>query len=245
LTYAGKFAVLFGENIYKNTNLLVAEATFAVGRYQIEEPSFHPYTSKYDYWRWRFLHGQYRVRKYPGRRQHGVRAELANIAAESFFDSESSAQPSQELRNPQQEYLRCAEPATGDPPVVPVKFPGTANAGEELSHGGKSQRKRKPKMTSDNRARLRVAALIFVMVNAVVFGVGLVTVLTTPELSQHAFLWIPVVIVSSFVVAPLLAWLIAPMMMQRFIQARRIRWRDVWHSRAVTKTAHLSTAGGF
>jgi uncharacterized protein (DUF983 family) len=77
-------------------------------------------------------------------------------------------------------------------------------------------------MTSDNRARLRVAALIFVMVNAVVFGVGLVTVLTTPELSQHAFLWIPVVIVSSFVVAPLLAWLIAPMMMQRFIQARRI-----------------------
>jgi len=49
-TYAGKFAVLFGENIYKNTNLLVAEATFAVGRYQIEEPSFHRYTSKYDYW---------------------------------------------------------------------------------------------------------------------------------------------------------------------------------------------------
>ena len=49
-TYAGKFAVLFSENIYKNTNLLVAEATFAVGRYQIEEPSFHRYTSKYDYW---------------------------------------------------------------------------------------------------------------------------------------------------------------------------------------------------
>jgi cytochrome c peroxidase len=30
--------------------LLVAEATFAIGRYQIEEPSFHPYTSKFDYW---------------------------------------------------------------------------------------------------------------------------------------------------------------------------------------------------
>jgi cytochrome c peroxidase len=28
----------------------VAEALFAIGRYQIEEPSFHPYTSKYDYW---------------------------------------------------------------------------------------------------------------------------------------------------------------------------------------------------
>ena len=48
--YAQKFAALFGQNIFKNTNLLIAEATFAVGRYQIEEPSFHPYTSKYDYW---------------------------------------------------------------------------------------------------------------------------------------------------------------------------------------------------
>jgi cytochrome c peroxidase len=48
--YAKKFAGLFGENIFRNTRLLVIEALFAVGRYQIEEPSFHPYTSKYDYW---------------------------------------------------------------------------------------------------------------------------------------------------------------------------------------------------
>lgn len=48
--YANKFAALFGENIFKNANLLVAEAMFAIGRYQVEEPSFHPYTSKYDYW---------------------------------------------------------------------------------------------------------------------------------------------------------------------------------------------------
>jgi cytochrome c peroxidase len=41
---------LFGPKIFKDIRLLVAEATFAVGRYQIEEPSFHPYTSKYDYW---------------------------------------------------------------------------------------------------------------------------------------------------------------------------------------------------
>ena len=78
-------------------------------------------------------------------------------------------------------------------------------------------------MTSDNRARLRVAVLIFVMVNAVVFGVGLVAVLTTPALSQHAFFWIPVVVVTSFAFSPPLAWLIAPMMMQRFIQARNMR----------------------
>jgi cytochrome c peroxidase len=48
--YANKFAALFGEQVFKDTKLLVAEATFAVGRYQIEEPSFHPYNSKYDYW---------------------------------------------------------------------------------------------------------------------------------------------------------------------------------------------------
>jgi cytochrome c peroxidase len=48
--YAKKFAALFGENIFKNANLLFAEAAFAVGRYQFEEPSFHPYTSKFDYW---------------------------------------------------------------------------------------------------------------------------------------------------------------------------------------------------
>jgi uncharacterized membrane protein YiaA len=40
-------------------------------------------------------------------------------------------------------------------------------------------------MTSDSRARLRVAVLIFTMVNAVVFGVGLVTVI--PALAQHGF----------------------------------------------------------
>jgi cytochrome c peroxidase len=48
--YARKFAALFGETVLKNSNLLFSEAMFAVARYQIEEPSFHPYTSKYDYW---------------------------------------------------------------------------------------------------------------------------------------------------------------------------------------------------
>src|SRR3984957_12408669 len=48
--YARKFAPLFGEAVLKNQNLLVAEATFAVGRYQVEEPGFHSYTSKFDYW---------------------------------------------------------------------------------------------------------------------------------------------------------------------------------------------------
>jgi hypothetical protein len=59
------------------------------------------------------------------------------------------------------------------------------------------------------------------LVNAVVFGVGLVSVLMTPALAQHSFFWIPAVIVTSFVVSAPLAWFIAPLMMMRFILARR------------------------
>jgi cytochrome c peroxidase len=49
-TYAKSFTGLFGENIFRSPQMLVSEAMFAVARYQIEEPSFHPYTSKFDYW---------------------------------------------------------------------------------------------------------------------------------------------------------------------------------------------------
>ena len=49
-TYAKRFTGLFGENIFRSPQMLVSEAMFAVARYEIEEPSFHPYTSKFDYW---------------------------------------------------------------------------------------------------------------------------------------------------------------------------------------------------
>jgi cytochrome c peroxidase len=48
--YAGTFTALFGTSILDRPDLLVAEAQFAVARYQIEDPSFHPYTGKFDYW---------------------------------------------------------------------------------------------------------------------------------------------------------------------------------------------------
>jgi cytochrome c peroxidase len=48
--YAASLRALFGAQILARAQLLVAEATFAVARYQIEDPAFHPYTSKYDYW---------------------------------------------------------------------------------------------------------------------------------------------------------------------------------------------------
>jgi cytochrome c peroxidase len=48
--YASLFVQLFGPSIFDNSRMTVAEALFAVARYQIESPSFHPYTSKFDFW---------------------------------------------------------------------------------------------------------------------------------------------------------------------------------------------------
>jgi cytochrome c peroxidase len=48
--YAPMFVELFGASILDQPAQLVSEAMFAVARYQIEDPSFHPYTSKFDYW---------------------------------------------------------------------------------------------------------------------------------------------------------------------------------------------------
>jgi cytochrome c peroxidase len=49
-SYSKRFVELFGPRIFSNPKVLVSEAMFAVARYQIEDPSFHPYTSKFDYW---------------------------------------------------------------------------------------------------------------------------------------------------------------------------------------------------
>jgi cytochrome c peroxidase len=48
--YAARFVQLFGPQIFERAGNVVSEALFAVARYQIEDPSFHPYSSKYDAW---------------------------------------------------------------------------------------------------------------------------------------------------------------------------------------------------
>ncbi|SAK60149.1 di-heme cytochrome c peroxidase [Caballeronia temeraria] len=48
--YLDQFKQLFGDRIVSQPDLLIDEAMFAVGRYQFEDASFHPFTSKYDYW---------------------------------------------------------------------------------------------------------------------------------------------------------------------------------------------------
>lgn len=48
--YAGNFRRLFGAAVFDQPELALSEALFALTRFQIEEPSFHPYDSKYDYY---------------------------------------------------------------------------------------------------------------------------------------------------------------------------------------------------
>ena len=48
--YVHDFVALFGAHILGDDQALVAKALFAVGRYQYEDSSFHPYNSKYDYY---------------------------------------------------------------------------------------------------------------------------------------------------------------------------------------------------
>ena len=56
--YAPLFAQLFGPSILRDARGLVAEALFALARYEFEDRSFHPYASKYDLW----LEGKVRFR---------------------------------------------------------------------------------------------------------------------------------------------------------------------------------------
>ncbi len=44
--YAGMFVQLFGAEVLRSPQRLVDEAMFAVARYQLEDSSFHPYTSR-------------------------------------------------------------------------------------------------------------------------------------------------------------------------------------------------------
>lgn len=61
------------------------------------------------------------------------------------------------------------------------------------------------------------------MVNAVLFGTGAVTVLAVPALAAQAPVLLPAAIAASFILAPLIALLIAPRM--RFRNWGKDGWR--------------------
>lgn len=58
----------------------------------------------------------------------------------------------------------------------------------------------------------RIAILISTMVNAVIFGIGTVTILSTPALNANAIYLLPAWIVLNFIVSPFVSKALAPRM---------------------------------
>jgi hypothetical protein len=71
-------------------------------------------------------------------------------------------------------------------------------------------------MTEETWTRVQIAALIYSMTNAVLFGAGLVLVLTLPVVNAAAGLWISVVVAASLILAVPIAWWMAPRLRARY-----------------------------
>ena len=67
--------------------------------------------------------------------------------------------------------------------------------------------------------RTQISAMVFLMVQAVLFGAGLLAILLTP-LRDHAMIAMPVMIASSMALAAILSWQIAPRLRARYWRRR-------------------------
>jgi len=82
--------------------------------------------------------------------------------------------------------------------------------------------------------RLSIAVLVFMMIQAVLFGVGAVLVLATP-LTDMAMQLMPVVVIVSSVIALPVSWFIAPRLQARY-------WRRIGRdSDFISGPAHPAT----
>lgn len=79
--------------------------------------------------------------------------------------------------------------------------------------------------------RLMLSAVVFPMVNAVLFGVG--AIVTLSYFAATAATLLPLVIAASFVVAVPVSWLIAPTLSIRLSHELGLNGRDVNPARAV------------
>lgn len=75
-------------------------------------------------------------------------------------------------------------------------------------------------MRRSTLTHVALAALVFMMTNAVLFGIGMVAVLTIPTLAQYEEGLVPTVVVLSFILAAPLAWIIAPRLRARYWRNR-------------------------
>ena len=70
--------------------------------------------------------------------------------------------------------------------------------------------------------RMQVAAVIYMMVQAVTFGIGVVLVLATP-LQAEAMKLLPVVVLVSAIASVPISWWLAPRLQARFWRAKGTR----------------------
>lgn len=76
-------------------------------------------------------------------------------------------------------------------------------------------------MQRDIKTRAGIAALLYAMINAVMFGAALITVLAVPYFRDHAGIGIAAAVLISLVAAAPAAWLIAPRLRARTWQRHR------------------------
>jgi multidrug efflux pump subunit AcrB len=88
-------------------------------------------------------------------------------------------------------------------------------------------------MQRETKTRVGIAALIYSMTNAVIFGAGLITVLLLPDLRGQDMISIPVVVVASLILAAPIAWLIAPRLRARYWRQRMKQHAQVMELRHV------------
>ncbi len=74
--------------------------------------------------------------------------------------------------------------------------------------------------------RFSITLLLCMLVSTVLFGVGATTVLATPALSAQASILLPAVVILSFLLAPLIAWPMAPMLRARHSRTIQANRRD-------------------
>lgn len=67
--------------------------------------------------------------------------------------------------------------------------------------------------------RAYIAGLIGLMVNGLIFGFGVIAILSVPALSSNAAVLIPALVAIAFIGAPLISWYIAPRLRARYWRA--------------------------
>jgi hypothetical protein len=75
-------------------------------------------------------------------------------------------------------------------------------------------------MTRETATRAQIAMVIYLMIQGVLFGAGVIVVLTWPALSADAGIWISAVVAASFILAAPIAWWGAPRMRARYWRRR-------------------------